>query len=73
MRRLEFEDGTRAAAEGKDLAAVARRLSDDELSFWIGRFAEMPFYNERRILEAEARRRGEDWLFGPLFRNLEGK
>jgi len=69
MTRLEWDGGTRAAAEGKDLASVARRLSDAELDFWIRRLRELPCPHELGILEAEANQRGADWLAGPLFRS----
>lgn len=68
MKRLEWSSGTRAAAEGKDLASVARTLTEAELDFWLKRFRELPLYNETKILEAEADRRGQDWQCGPLFR-----
>lgn len=69
MKRLFFNDGTRAALEGKDLASVARGLTDDDLAFWINRLTEIgTLYHELSILEAEATQRSSDWMFGPLFR-----
>jgi hypothetical protein len=49
--QLEWEDGVRAAAEGKDLAAVARGLSDEELLFWIPTLTTCP--HEQRVLQEE--------------------
>lgn len=71
MKRLTWSDGTRSAAEGTDLAAVARTLSDAELEFWIERFRANSAGGDLWTLHAEARRRSEDWEAGPLFRNAE--
>lgn len=60
---LRADDGTRSAQEGKDLASVARRLSDDDLCFWIDRLqrqANLP--SQLAILKAELSRRSEDRL-----------
>lgn len=69
MRILRCSDGLRAAADGEDLATVARSLSADDLDFWIRRCRETASPHEASILEAEALRRSEHWLAGPLWRS----
>ncbi len=63
---LAWSSGAGAAAEGTDLAGVARTLSDQDLAFWAARFRELPGL-EYLILEAEQDRRGADRWAGPLF------
>jgi len=55
MNPLRWESGARSAAEGKDLAAVCRTLSSEELSFWRERCRGM--VHEVAIIEAELARR----------------
>lgn len=67
MMRLAWDSGTRSAAEGTDLASVAKTLSDADLAFWIDHCRGVLFH-ETSVLEAEAERRKPDWNAGPLWR-----
>jgi hypothetical protein len=68
MHRLEWSDGKLAAMAGRDLASVARTLCNDDLAFWVDRLRKCACSREAGILEAEAERRAEAFLAGPLFR-----
>lgn len=60
MRFLYWDSGTRAAAEGKDIASVAARLTDDDLAFWVDNAssasaAERTAVNCERLLGVKSR------------------
>jgi hypothetical protein len=69
LNPLRWQDGIRSAAEGTDLAGVAKGLADQELAFWIERFRRRPLPYELGILEREMERRYPDGTAGPLFRS----
>jgi hypothetical protein len=71
MRVLAWSDGTRAAAEGKDLAAVARGLTMAELHWWADHLERLSNMHEARTLRAEIDRRDPDGRWGTLWQFAE--
>lgn len=65
---LAWEDGKLAALGGKDLAGVAKLLTDAELDFWRQRMNNGVLPYELGILDAEAQRRGTEFFGLELFR-----
>lgn len=64
---LHCDDGTRAAAEGRDLASVCRGLTMDRLIFWRGRLSRGVTPHERGIVQAEIDRRDPRRAYGTLW------
>lgn len=50
---LHFEDGTKSAAQGRDLAAACRTLTVDRLDFWLSILAGRSMIHEAGIVQAE--------------------
>ena len=54
---LSWNSGTRSGADGHDLPAVAKRLTNAQLVFWAEKFRDTCFFERNILLSELARRR----------------
>jgi len=70
MEALRWSSGTKAAAQGTDLATVARGLDMPQLRFWLEKLQHCSCRHEAAVLQAEIDRRDPAGAWGTLWQSV---